>query len=49
MPWKLWRPLGCVGRQEGEHCGDRGCWGGGMQARGEGGMLVVDLQRPVLV
>lgn len=48
FPWKPCRDLGWLGRQEGEHWGESGC-GGGMQASGEGGMLLVDLQRPALV
>lgn len=44
----LWRPLDRPGREDGEHWEERGC-GGGIQASGEGGMLLVDLQRPALV
>ena len=48
LPWYVWRVLAMPGRGEGERCGDRG-WGEELQARGEGGMLLVDLRRPTLV
>lgn len=39
-----------LGKGEGERCGDRG-WAEDeeLQARGEGGMLLVDFRRPTLV
>lgn len=40
--------LGTPARADGEHCGDRGCEEG-LQARGEGGILLLDLQRPDLL
>lgn len=50
MPWKGWVVLGCPGSSgEGDLCGDVGRGAQvGVQARGEGGMLLVDLRRPTL-
>lgn len=44
----LWKVLVMPKRGEGERWGDRG-WVEELQARGDGGMLLVDLRRPTLV
>jgi len=49
LPWKEWGVLGYPGSGDGERWGEGGRWAEeGVQARGEGGMLLVDLRRPTL-
>lgn len=48
LPWKEWRVLEMLGKGEGERWGDRAC-GEEVQARGDGGILLVDFLLPTLV